>query len=64
MGTSKMDSSAVYTLFDELKQKIDKLGKKPIPDNQANSTFDLEELISLTEDLQIQIKQQQQFSPE
>ena len=64
MGTSKMDSSAVYTLFDELKQKIDKLGKMPIPDNQANSTFDLEELISLTEDLQIQIKQQQQFSPE
>jgi hypothetical protein len=47
MGTSKMDSSAVYTLFEELKQKIDELGKKSIPDNQANSTFDPEELVSL-----------------
>ena len=63
MGTSKMDSSAVYALFEELKQKIDKLGKKPIPDNQVDSTSDPQELISLIEALQIQIKQQQ-FSPE
>ncbi|BBE17989.1 hypothetical protein AQPE_2148 [Aquipluma nitroreducens] len=63
MGTSKMDSSAVYTLFEELKQKIDELSKKSIPDNQANSTFDTEELISLIEDLQIRINQQQ-FTPE
>jgi hypothetical protein len=63
MGTSKMDSSAVYTLFEELKQKIDELGKKSIPDNQANSTFDPEELISLIEDLQNRINQQQ-FTPE
>ena len=53
MGTSKMDSSAVYTLFEELKQKIDELGKKTFPDNQADSTCDPEELISLIEDLQI-----------
>ena len=53
MGTSKMDSSAVYTLFEELKQKIDELGKKTFPDSQADSTSDPEELISLIEDLQI-----------
>lgn len=63
MGTSKMDSSAVYTLFEELKQKIDELGKKSTPDNQANSTSDSEILNSLIEDLQIRINQQQ-FTPE
>lgn len=63
MGTSKMDSSAVYTLFEELKQKIDELGKRATPINQANSTSDPKELISLIEDLQIQINQQQ-FTPE
>lgn len=63
MGNSKMDSSAVYTLFEELKQKINELGKKTIPDNQADSTSDPEELISLIEDLQIRINQQQ-FTPE
>jgi len=63
MGTSKMDSSAVYTLFEELKQKIDELGKKTFPDSQADSTSDPEELISLIEDLQIRINQQQ-FTPE
>jgi hypothetical protein len=64
MGSSKMDSSAVYTLFEELKQKIDELSKKAIPDNHANSSSDSEILNSLIKDLQIQIKQQQQFSPE
>ena len=63
MGTSKMDSVAVYTLFEELKQKIDELCKKSIPNNQSNSTFDPEELISLIEDLQNRIHQQQ-FTPE
>ena len=58
-----MDSVAVYTLFEELKQKIDELGKKSIPDNKANSPSDSEELISLIEDLQISIIQQQ-FTPE
>lgn len=63
MGTSKMDSSAVYTLFEELKQKIDELSKKSIQDNQANSPSDSEELISLIEDLHNRINQQQ-FTPE
>ena len=63
MGTTKMDSSAVYTLFEELKQKIDELSKKSISDNQANSTFDPEKLISLIEDLHNRINQQQ-FTPE
>lgn len=53
MGTSKMDSSAVYEIFEELIQKVDEMGKKTIPDNQTDSTSDLEELISLIEDLQI-----------
>ena len=47
MGSSKMDSSAVYTLFEELKQKIDELSKKSIQDNQTNSTSDSEILNSL-----------------
>jgi len=63
MGTSKMDSSAVYDLFEELKQKVDEMGKKTIPDNQTDSTSDPEELIPLIEDLQIRINQQQ-FTPE
>jgi len=63
MGTSKMDSSAVYDLFEELKQKVDEMGKKTIPDNQTDSTSDPEELISLVEDLRIRINQQQ-FTPE
>ncbi len=58
MGTSKMDSSAVYALFEELKQRIDELSIKSIPDNQANSTFDPVELISLIKDLQIRVNQQ------
>lgn len=63
MGTSKMDSSAVYTLFEELKQKIDELGKKTFPENQADSTSDPEELKSLIEDIQIRINQRQ-FTPD
>ena len=63
MGTNKMDSSAVYTLFEELKQKIEERDNRATPINQANSTSDPEELISLIEDLQIKINQQQ-FTPE
>ncbi len=63
MSTSKMDSSAVYTLFEELKQKIDERVNRATPINQANSTSDPEELKSLIEDLQIKINQQQ-FTPE
>lgn len=63
MSASKMDSSAVYTLFEELKQKIDERVNRATPINQANSTSEPEELISLIEDLRIKINQQQ-FTPE
>src|SRR5665648_561943 len=63
MGISKMDSSAVYALFEELQQKLDELGKKALTNDQADSTLNSDELISLIEDLQIQINQLQ-FTPE
>lgn len=63
MSSSKMDSSAVYALFEELKQKIDELDKNATPDSQTNSTFDIEELISLIEELKVKLNQQR-FSPE
>ncbi len=64
MGTSKMDSSAVYTLFEELKQRIDELSKKSIQDNQANSTSDSEDTNThLSKIYKIRINQQQ-FTPE
>jgi hypothetical protein len=63
MGTSKMDSSAVYTLFEELKQKIDELGKNGTVGGQMDSSTNSDEIISLIEELKVQINQQQ-FSPE
>lgn len=59
MGSSKMDSSAVYALFEELKQKIDKLDKNATPDDQTDSTGNSEELISLIEDLKVKLNQPQ-----
>lgn len=60
-----MDSSAVYALFEELKQKIDELNQRARhnTNSQTDSTSDSEVLISLIEDLQISINQQQ-FTPE
>ena len=63
MGTSKMDSSAVYALFEELKQKIDELVKNGTPGGQMDSSTNSDEIISLIEELKVQINQQQ-FSPE
>lgn len=63
MGSSKMDSSAVYTLFEELKQKIDEQGKNTIPNGQTDSTEYSDEILSLIEDLKVQINQQR-FSSE
>lgn len=54
-----MDSSAVYALFEELKQKIDELDKNSIPDDQTNSTGNSEELISLIEELKVKLNQPQ-----
>ena len=63
MGTSKMDSSAVYALFEELNQKIDELGKNGTAGGQMDSSTNSDEIISLIEELKVQINQQQ-FSPE
>ncbi len=59
MGSSKMDSSAVYTLFEELKQKIDELDKNATPIDQTDSTVNSEELISLIEELKVKLNQPQ-----
>ena len=63
MGSSKMDSSAVYALFEELKQKIDELGKNETPIGQIVSSANSNEIISLIEELKVQINQKQ-FSSE
>ena len=47
MGSSKMDSSAVYALFEKKKKKIDELDKNATPDDQTDSTENSEKLISL-----------------
>ena len=59
MGSSKMDSSAVYALFEELKQKIDELDKNATPIDQTDSTLNSEELISLIEELKVKLNQPQ-----
>lgn len=59
MGSNKMDSSAVYALFEELKQKIDELDKNATPDDQTDSTVNLDELISLIEELKVKLNQPQ-----
>ena len=63
MGTGKMDSSAVYALFEELKQKIEQLSKGGISDNQAKSNFDIEEIVVLINEIHTRVNQKQ-FSPE
>ncbi len=57
-----MDSSAVYALFEELKQKIEQLGKDEISDN-LNSNFDSQEIAILVREIRTRINQRQ-FSPE
>ena len=42
-----MDASTVYALFEELKQKIELLGKGGISDNQTKSNCDTEEIVVL-----------------
>ncbi|WP_318350777.1 hypothetical protein [Aquipluma nitroreducens] len=61
MGSSKMDSSAVYTLFEELKQKIDEQSQRARhnTNSQTDSTSDSDEIISLIEDLKVRINQLQ-----
>lgn len=63
MGTGKMDSSAVYALFEEIKEKIEKLSKGGISVNQTNSNFDAEEIVVLINEILTRVNQKQ-FSPE
>jgi hypothetical protein len=63
MGTGKMDASTVYALFEELKQKIEQLGKDGVSDNLTNSTFDTEEIAALMQELRNHLKPKQ-FSSE
>ena len=58
-----MDSSAVYSLFEELKQKIEQLSKGGISDNQAKSNYNTEEIVLLMHDISERVNQKQ-FSPE
>jgi len=58
-----MDSSIVYTLFEELKQKIEQLSKGEISDNQAKSNFNKEEIVLLMLEIRERLNQKQ-FSPE
>lgn len=59
MVSSKIDSSAVYALFEELKQKIGELDKNTIPNGRANLTAISDEIISRIEDLRVKISQPQ-----
>ena len=63
MGTGKMDASTVYALFEELKQKIEQLGKDGVSDKLTNSTFDTEEIAALMQELRNHLKPKQ-FSSE
>ncbi len=63
MATDKMDSSAVYALFEELKQRIVELNSKTAQSVQPNSTIDTREITALLEELRI-LAGQKQFTPE
>ncbi len=63
MGSSKMDSLAVYALFEELKQKIEELDNITTSDGHAGSTEYSDEILALIEELKVQANQQR-FSPE
>lgn len=63
MATEKMDTSAVYALFEELKQKIVEQGKRPDQPVQADSTVNSAEITVLVEKLQ-KVIDQKQFTPE
>ena len=61
MGISKMDSSTVFALFEELKQKIDELGKGGVLNGQVCPNP--EEFTVLINDLHYLVNQKQ-FTPE
>mgnify|MGYP003610090729 CR=1 FL=1 len=59
MSSNKMDSSAVYVLFEELKQKIDELDKNAVSDGQTDLTFDADVFRILIEELKVKLNQPQ-----
>lgn len=62
MSTDKMDASAVYTLFEELKQEIATL--KKLPQNTPNDPMmDLGKITLLLDELQ-RVSEQRQFTQE
>ncbi|KAA6342220.1 hypothetical protein EZS27_010018 [termite gut metagenome] len=63
MTTDKIDSSAVYALFEELKQKIVEFGNNAAQSVQPDSSINTGELSALVEELR-NLVGQKQFSPE
>lgn len=62
MAIEKMDASAVYALFEELKQKIVELGKKEANSAQTESTVNSAEITALIKELE-KFTDQKQFTP-
>jgi len=63
MATDKMNSSAVYELFEELKQKIMELERKTTLEVQADTASHAERIETLVEELRT-FAAQRQFAPE
>jgi len=63
MATDKMNSSAVYELFEELKQKIMELERKTPLEVQADTASHAERIETLVEELRT-LPAQRQFTPE
>jgi len=63
MATDKMNSSAVYELFEELKQKIMELERKTPLEVQADTASHAEKIETLVEEL-CTFAAQRQFTPE
>jgi hypothetical protein len=63
MATDKMNSSAVYELFEELKQKIMELERKTPLEVQADTASHAEKIETLVEELRT-FAAQRQFAPE
>ncbi len=63
MGTGKMDSSVVYALFEELKQKIDELGKRNTENDQSNPAVGIGKSMGQTDGFQEPVNQKD-FSAE
>ena len=63
MATDKMNSSAVYELFEELKQKIMELERKTLLEVQVDAASHADKIETLVEELRT-FSAQRQFTPE